>query len=99
MFNPKVESISTKQKYNIQFGLPFIICVCIMLFEKVYLMLNDLPELFNGADIIYHSVTNILSVITQLAASVAAAIIFYYCAEFLNKKKATINNVFFYEYI
>ncbi|WP_148709835.1 hypothetical protein [Hungatella hathewayi] len=87
MFNPKVECISTEQKYNIQFLIPFIICVCIMLFEKIYLMFNNVPELFDGADIIYHSIANILSVITQLAASVAAAIIFYYCAEFFNKKK------------
>lgn len=87
MFSPKVECISTEQKYNIQFSIPFIICVCIMLSEKIYLMFDDFPELFNGADIVYHSIANILSVITQLAASVAAAIIFYYCAEFLNKKK------------
>ena len=87
MFNPEVEIISTEQKYNIQFAIPFIICICIMLSEKVYLMFNDFPELFVGADIIYHSVANILSVITQLAASIAAAIIFYYCSEFLSKKK------------
>lgn len=87
MFNPKVECISTKQKYNIQFLIPFIICVCIMLSEKIYLMFNNVPELFDGVDIIYHSIANILSVIAQLAASVAAAIIFYYCVEFLNKKK------------
>ena len=87
MFSPKVECISTTQKYNIQFAVPFIVCVCIMIFEKIYLMFGTLPELFNGADTVYHIIANILSVVTQLSASVAAAIIFYYCAEFLNKKK------------
>ncbi len=87
MFNPKVECVSTTQKYNIQFAVPFIVCVCIMMFEKIYLMFGTLPELFNGADTVYHIIANMLSIVTQLAASVAAAIIFYYCAEFLNKKK------------
>ena len=50
-------------------------------------MFNNVPELFDGADIIYHSIANILSVITQLAASVAAAIIFYYYSESFNTNK------------
>lgn len=87
MFKPHVECISTTQKYNIQFAIPFIVSICIMLFEKIYLLFDNLPELFNGGDIIYHSIANILSVVAQLAASVAAAIIFYYCSEFLNKKR------------
>lgn len=50
-------------------------------------MFDNCPELFVGADLIYHIIANILSVITQLAASVAAAIIFYYCTELLYKKR------------
>lgn len=87
MFTTKVDLISTEQKYNVQLSIPFIICICIMIFEKFFLIFDNFPELFAGGDIIYHAVANILSIITQLAASVAAAIIFYYCTEFLNKKK------------
>ncbi len=87
MFTSKVEIISTEQKYHIQFATPFLICLGIMILEKVYLLFDDCPELFAGADVIYHIASDILTIATQLAASVAAAIIFYYCTELLYKKR------------
>lgn len=83
----KVETISTSREFKVQFSKLFIFSVIIMLTEKFVLLFNDYKPLFKYGDIMYHFIANILSVATQLAASVAAAVIFYFCIEFANKKR------------
>jgi hypothetical protein len=83
----KVEGISTLQDYKIRFIKLFIVCVCIMVIEKLLFIFEDSPEIIVNGDLIYHAIMGVTSICSQLASSIAAAIIFYYCAEFINKKK------------
>lgn len=83
----KVETISTTRDFKAQFSKVFICSIAIMLTDKVILLFENFNPLIKYGDIIYHFIASILSVVTQLAASVASAIIFYYCIEFVNKKR------------
>jgi len=85
--NKDIVSISSQQDYKISFGKVFIFMIILMVLEKVLLLFKDSPPLFNGADMMFHIFVNILSILSQLAASIAAAIIFFFCIEFVNKKK------------
>ncbi len=87
MSNKDIVSISSQQDYKISFGKVFIFMIILMVLEKVVLLFKDSPPLFNGADMMFHIFVNILSILSQLAASIAAAIIFFFCIEFVNKKK------------
>lgn len=83
----KIESVMTSREFKIQFSKLFVGSIFVMLVEKFVLLLENSKPLIKYGDIIYHFMTNILSVVAQLAASVAAAIIFYFCIEFANKKR------------
>lgn len=72
---------------KIFFAKLFIVSILIMVLNNIVNLFNNAPELFKYGDILFHFFQNILSIITQLSSSMAAAIIFYYCVEFLNKSK------------
>lgn len=82
-----VEVIATTQEFKVQLTKPFLACIFIMITEKIYLLFENSPPIIKNGDTIYHIIADILSILSQLAVSVAAAIIFYYCIEFINKKK------------
>lgn len=83
----KVETVSTRRPFEIQFWKIFICSVFIMLTEKFVLLFQNYKPIVKYGNVIYHFLVNILSVAAQLAASVAAAIFFYFCLEFANKKR------------
>lgn len=60
--------------------------------DQIIKCFEDSPELFKGANYIFHIIQSLVSIISQLAVSVAAAIIFYYIMEFINAKKR-INDI------
>lgn len=72
---------------KVDFGLVFIICLIITIFNEIWSMVDKIPELFKHGDIIYHIIKSGISIINNIAVSIAAAIIFYYAVEFLGKKK------------
>jgi len=75
------------QNYKVNFGLLFIICLIIMVLNEVWVIFNNMPEIFMYGDIIYHFIASSLSIVNNIAIGITSAIIFYYVVEFLNKKK------------
>lgn len=78
-------------RFKINFSGIFILCIVIMSTDQIMKYLDYYPELFYGADYIFHILQSVINICSQLAVSVAAAIIFYYVLEFINEKKK-INN-------
>ncbi|MCR8871991.1 hypothetical protein MRBLBA21_005042 [Peribacillus frigoritolerans] len=74
-------------RYKIDFGLVFVLCIIIMIFDPIWKLLEDRPEAFDYGDIIYHAVGVFSFVVTNLAMGIAAAIVFYFMSLFLDKKK------------
>ena len=72
---------------KIFFAKLFIVSIIIMFVNNIFHLFDTFPELFKYGDLFFHFSQNILSILSQLASSTAAAIIFYYCVEFLNKNK------------
>lgn len=58
-----------------------------MFSNEIWAALDKLPELFKYGDTIYHLFKSIISIISNVASSIIAAIIFYYIVEFIGKKK------------
>ncbi|MDD4049067.1 MAG: hypothetical protein PHI90_09685 [Clostridia bacterium] len=75
------------KKYKIDFGVTFIVCLLIMIFNEAWNVLDALPEFFQNGDTVYHFIAGVTSIINHLAIGIASAIIFYYSVEFLHKKK------------
>ncbi|MDD2402242.1 MAG: hypothetical protein PHD60_08605 [Clostridia bacterium] len=75
------------KKYKIDFGVTFIVCLLIMIFNEAWNVLDALPEFFQNGDTVYHFIAGGTSIINHLAIGIASAIIFYYSVEFLHKKK------------
>ena len=75
------------RRFRIDFKSIFLACIGVMVLDKIMIALDSLPPLFNGADILYHIFASAISIFSQLAVSVAAAIIFYYIIEFYNIKR------------
>lgn len=71
---------------GIDFYKTFILCVLIMIIDQGFTLFENAPELFQGGDEIFHIMQAILSVLTQLSASIAAAIIFYYMCQFVDAR-------------
>ena len=84
----KTIGIMTTRKTKIDFLLPFLISLAIMIAYEIIKNLAELPPLFSGADTLYDIILSVFSIASQLSVSFAAAIVFYYLAEFLNKRKA-----------
>lgn len=82
----RISSIND-ERFKINFLGIFILCIIIMSADQIMKYLEYYPELFYGADYIFHIFQSIISICSQLAVSVAAAIIFYYVLEFINEKK------------
>lgn len=85
---PKVKD----KRFKIDFCWIFIFCISLMIADQIIRYLDYLPELFDGADYIFHVVQSIVAICSQLSVSVAAAVIFYYVLEFINAKKR-INDI------
>lgn len=75
------------KRFKINFLCIFICCIIIMVMDQVIKYLDSYPELFYGADYIFHISQSIINICSQLAVSISAAIIFYYVLEFINEKK------------
>ena len=67
----------------------FWLCFAIILFYKIFALLNMLPPVIPYGDIIYHITDFILSIINQFAIAISGAIAFYYIGLFFYTK----NNV------
>lgn len=74
--------------YRIQFNKVFIVCIIIMIFEKVFLIFESANELIVFGDAIYHFFGGLIGITSQLSSSIVAAIIFYYALEFINKQNS-----------
>lgn len=85
---PKVKD----KRFKIDFAWIFILCVGLMIADQIIKYVDYLPELFDGADYIFHIVQSAVIICAQLSVSVAAAVIFYYVLEFINTKKR-INDI------
>lgn len=72
---------------RIDFGLTFLICTLIMLFNEIWKLLGNRPEAFKYGSIIYQVIAVFSSIITNVAIGVAGAISFYYIAQLIDKKK------------
>lgn len=72
---------------GIDFYKTFIVCVLIMIIDQGVTFFENAPELFQGGDEIFHIIQAIVSVLTQLSASIAAAIVFYYMCQFVDARK------------
>ncbi|HBI7086485.1 TPA: hypothetical protein K8M77_002011 [Clostridium perfringens] len=72
---------------KIYFAKLFIVSILIMIINNIVNLFDNAPDFFKYGDSLFHFLQNILSIINQLASSTAAAVIFYYCVEFLNKNK------------
>lgn len=79
-------------RFKIDFMGVFISCIVLMIMDETIKYLNYLPELFNGADYIFHIFQSVITICSQLGVSIAAAVIFYYILEFINAKKK-INDI------
>lgn len=75
------------KRFKVDFLWVFISCILFMVIDQIMKYLDYLPELFTGADFIFHILQCGISICSQLAVSVAAAIVFYYVLEFINAKK------------
>lgn len=75
------------KEYKIDFGLGFLLCILMMVFNEVWTILGNLPEAFPYGDFIYHIIVGVVAIINNLAIGIAAAIIFYYAVQFIDKKK------------
>lgn len=73
--------------FKIRFAYIFLICIGVLILDQIMKYLDNLPELFTGADCIFHFFQSFLNICSQLGVSVAAAIIFYYLLEYVNAKK------------
>lgn len=87
------------ERFKINFLGIFILCIIIMSTDQIMKYLDYYPELFYGADYIFHILQSIINICSQLAVSIAAAIIFYYVLEFINEKKRINNFVEIRKYI
>lgn len=74
-------------RFRVDYLWLFILCVGFMVMDQIMKYLDYCPELFSGGDYIFHVIQSLTSILSQLAVSVAAAIIFYYVVEFINAKK------------
>lgn len=74
-------------RYKIDFGWVFLSCIAIMIFSKVWGILGNYPEAFKYGSIIYQIVDVIFFVLANLSIGVAAAVIFYYIQQLIDKKK------------
>ncbi|MED3971397.1 hypothetical protein P4658_27250 [Priestia megaterium] len=74
-------------KYKIDFGLTFLLCILIMIFGQVWTFLGNFPEAFPYGNIVYNVVVVIFFIFTNLSIGVAAAIIFYFMSQFLDKNR------------
>ncbi|KIV58553.1 hypothetical protein AM501_05425 [Aneurinibacillus migulanus] len=72
-------------KYRIDFGLTFLICTFVMLFNEIWKFLGYLPEIFKYGSIVYQLITVISTILTNLAIGIAGAISFYYISQFIDK--------------
>lgn len=75
------------KRFKVDFAWIFILCISLMVIDQIMKYLDYLPELFYGADYIFHIAQSGIVICSQLSVSVAAAVIFYYVAEFINTKK------------
>lgn len=74
-------------RYKIDFRLSFALCIIIMIFDQIWRFFENSPEAFVYGDIIYHVVAVISFIFTNLAIGIAAAIVFYFMAQYLDKNK------------
>lgn len=74
-------------RYKIDFSLIFVLCIIIMIFGQIWTYLGELPEAFTYGSIIYKVVAVIFFILTNLAIGTAAAIVFYFMTQFLDKIK------------
>lgn len=74
-------------RFRVDYLWLFILCVGFMVMDQIMKYLDYCPELFSGGNYIFHVIQSLTSILSQLAVSVAAAIIFYYVVEFINAKK------------
>lgn len=74
-------------RYKIDFGWIFLSCIIIMIFSKVWTILGNYPEAFKYGSIVYQIVGVILFVLANLSIGIAAAVIFYYLQQLVDKKK------------
>lgn len=74
-------------RYKIDFGWVFLSCILIMILSKVWIILGNYPEAFKYGSIIYQIFDVILFVLANLSIGVAAAVMFYYIQQLVDKKK------------
>ncbi|UOE53525.1 hypothetical protein [Cytobacillus oceanisediminis] len=74
-------------RYKIDFGLAFAICIIIMILGQVWTYLGELPEAFTYGSIVYKVVATLFFILTNLSIGTAAAIVFYFMQQFIEKKK------------
>ncbi len=82
-----IGEIYTNKRFYIDFKNIFTWCLVLLVLNSFFCVADKLPELFVGGDVVYHILSNIFVIISNLAASVAAAIIFYYASMFIECKK------------
>lgn len=73
--------------YRIDFKLIFVLCIALMLFDRIWALFENRPEAFVYGNIIYHAITIISFVLTNISIGISASIIFYFMAMFLEKNK------------
>ncbi|MGJ3197702.1 hypothetical protein [Peribacillus frigoritolerans] len=74
-------------RYKIDFKVSFFVCILVMPFSEIWKFLEKRPEAFPYGDEIYHTLAIIFFIFSNLAIGIAAAIVFYFMALFLDKKK------------
>lgn len=74
-------------RYKIDFGITFLISIFIMIFGQVWQLLDSQPEAFPYGNEIYHFLSVIFYVLSELAIGTATAILFYFMLQYLEKNK------------
>lgn len=76
-----------KKILNVNFKIVFVWTVAFMVFCRLFKVLNNFPEIFLYANVLYHIFDNIFDIVNLLLIGVSGSIIFYYVDLFLVAKK------------
>ncbi|WP_258262982.1 hypothetical protein [Rossellomorea sp. SC111] len=77
-------------RYYIDLGWVFLSCIVIMILSKVWTILGDYPEVFKYGSIIYQVVDVFYLLLLIFCIGIAAAIVYYYIQQLVDKKRIYI---------